>query len=147
AAVSAGSLRQRLEQHRANPACANCHARMDPIGFALENFDAVGRYRSHDGETPIDSAGELPDGTQIGGPADLKQVILSRRREFLRCVVEKLLVYSLGRGLEYFDRPVTESIINQAEAQEFRVSAVITAIVQSEAFRMRRGLPADSAEE
>ena len=70
AAVSAGSLRQRLEQHRANPACANCHARMDPIGFALENFDAVGRYRSHDGETPIDSAGELPDGTQIGGPAD-----------------------------------------------------------------------------
>lgn len=138
--VATGSLRERLEQHRENAACANCHARMDPIGFALENFDAVGRYRTHDGEFEIDAAGELPDGTIVGGPADLQRVILSRRREFVRCVVEKLLVYSLGRGLEYYDRPVTESIIRKAEQMDFRFSSVITAIVQSEAFGMRRGL-------
>ncbi len=142
--VATGSLRQRLEQHRENAACANCHARMDPLGFALENFDAVGRYRTKDGEFEIDPSGELPDGTTVGGPTELKQVILSRRREFLRCVVEKLLVYSLGRGLEYYDRPVTEAIIRKAEETNFRFSSVMTAIVQSEAFGMRRGLQSES---
>lgn len=135
-------LRKRLEVHRSNPACANCHAKMDPIGFALENFDAVGRYRVKDGNFDVDATGELPDGTVFSGPLELKAVILQRRQEFARCVTEKLLTYAIGRGLEYYDRPVVESILRKLETADYRMSAVIEGIVQSEAFRLRRGLDA-----
>ena len=140
--IAGASLRKRLEVHRSNPACANCHAKMDPIGFALENFDAVGRYRDKDGSFDVDATGELPDGTVFSGPAALKTVILQRRQEFARCVTEKLLTYAIGRGLEYYDRPVVESILRRLEADNYRVSALVEGIVQSEAFRLRRGLDA-----
>jgi hypothetical protein len=115
---------------------------MDPIGFALENFDAVGRYRVKDGNFDVDATGELPDGTVFSGPLELKAVILQRRQEFARCVTEKLLTYAIGRGLEYYDRPVVESILRKLETADYRMSAVIEGIVQSEAFRLRRGLDA-----
>ncbi len=143
--VAGASLRQRLEVHRSNPACANCHAKMDPIGFALENFDAIGRFRTRDGNFDIDAAGELPDGTRFSGAPDLKTVILGRKQEFARCVCEKLLIYALGRGLEYYDRPVVESILQASEQQDYRFSSIVTGIVQSEAFRLRRGIPAEPA--
>ncbi|MFN5196707.1 MAG: DUF1592 domain-containing protein [Planctomyces sp.] len=140
--IAGAPLRKRLEVHRSNPACANCHAKMDPIGFALENFDAVGRYRVKDGNFDVDATGELPDGTVFSGPLELKAVILQRRQEFARCVTEKLLTYAIGRGLEYYDRPVVESILRKLETADYRMSAVIEGIVQSEAFRLRRGLDA-----
>jgi hypothetical protein len=143
--VAGASLRQRLEVHRSNPACANCHAKMDPIGFALENFDAIGQFRTRDGNFDIDVAGELPDGTRFSGAPDLKNVILARKQEFARCVCEKLLIYALGRGLEYYDRPVVESILKASESQDYRFSAIVMSIVQSEAFRLRRGVPMDPA--
>jgi hypothetical protein len=136
--AASASLRQRMEIHRTNPACANCHAKMDPLGFALENYDAVGRWRTQDGSFPIDPAGELPDGTRFSGPAELRQAILSRRQELVRCVCEKLLIYAIGRGLEYYDRPVIEQILQKTAAQEDRFGALIEQIVLSDAFRLRR---------
>jgi hypothetical protein len=111
---------------------------MDPLGFALENYDAVGRFRTQDGSFPIDPAGELPDGTKFSGPAELRQAILSRREELARCLCEKLLTYAIGRGLEYYDRPVIEKILRKTAAEENRVGTLIEQIVLSEAFRLRR---------
>lgn len=134
------TLRERLEQHRADPACANCHAKMDPIGFALENFNAIGAFRWKDGELDIDTTAELPDGTVLQhGIVDLRQVILDRKQQFARCLTEKLLTYALGRGLEYYDRPTVERIVAQLEAQDYRSSVLITEIVKSDPFRLRRG--------
>jgi hypothetical protein len=134
-----GSLREMMEQHRANPACANCHASMDPIGFAFENFDAIGRYRYSDGEFPIDPAGELPGGVEFSGPKDLIQILKARREQFVRCLTEKLLTFSLGRGLEYYDRPAVNRILQTMKEQDDRFSVLVTAIVESEPFRYRRG--------
>jgi hypothetical protein len=100
-AVTGGSLRERLEIHRKNPTCANCHAKMDPIGFALENFNAIGAFRSKDGEFPIDASGEFADGTKFAGPAELKLIIKEKKTLFARCLTEKMLTYGLGVGLEY----------------------------------------------
>jgi hypothetical protein len=136
--AATASLRQRMEIHRTNPACANCHAKMDPLGFALENYDAVGRWRTQDGSFPVDPAGELPDGTKFSGPAELRLAILNRRRELVRCVCEKLLIYAVGRGLEYYDRPVVEKILQNTAAQDDRFTALVEQIVLSDAFRLRR---------
>jgi len=136
--AAAASLRQRMEIHRTNPACASCHAKMDPLGFALENYDAVGRWRTQDGSFPIDAAGELPDGTKFSGPAELRLAVLSRRKELVRCVSEKLLTYAIGRGLEYYDRPVIEKILVNTAANEDRFGVLIEQIVLSDAFRFRR---------
>ena len=134
------TLRERLEQHRADPACANCHAKMDPIGFALENFNAIGAFRWKDGELDIDTTAELPDGTVLQhGIVDLKRVILDRKQQFARCLTEKMLTYALGRGLEYYDRPTVERIVAQLETQDYRSSVLITEIVKSDPFRLRRG--------
>ena len=134
------TLRERLEQHRADPACANCHAKMDPIGFALENFNAIGAFRWKDGELDIDTTAELPDGTVLQhGIVDLRRVILDRKQQFARCLTEKMLTYALGRGLEYYDRPTVERIVAQLEAQDYRSSVLITEIVKSDPFRLRRG--------
>jgi hypothetical protein len=138
-----GSLRQRMEQHRAHPSCANCHARMDPLGFAFENFDAIGRFREKDGEFPIDPAGELPTGEKFSGPNELKEILKSRQNLFARCVTEKLLTYALGRGLEYYDRPAVDRITTALAKNNYRFSTLIVEIVNSDPFRMRRGKSAE----
>jgi len=140
AGKTAGSLRERLEEHRKNPACANCHAKMDPIGFALENFDAVGAFRTRDGEHEIDASGEFGDGTKVNGPKELRSLILNRKDDFTRCLVEKMLTYAVGRGIEYYDRPVVERIVGEMPESDYKFSALVTKIVKSEAFLQRRGL-------
>ena len=134
-----GSLRERMEQHRANPACAACHRSMDSMGFALENFDPLGRWRDKDGEHPIDPSGELPGGESFAGPAELKQVLLTKRDLFARCLTEKMLTYALGRGLEYYDRLAVNRIVKSVEKDEYRFAAMVEGIVTSEPFVNRRG--------
>ena len=133
------TLRERLEQHREDPACANCHAKMDPIGFALENYNAIGAFRTKEGELAIDTTAELPDGTAFDGIADLKQILKEKKQQFVRCLTEKMLTYALGRGLEYYDRPTVDLIVAQLEAEDYRSSVLITEIVKSDPFRLRRG--------
>jgi hypothetical protein len=133
------TMRAQMEQHRANAVCASCHSRMDPIGFSLENYDAIGRWRDKDAGSPIDATGKLPDGTEFAGPAGLKKLLLSAYRDdFITAVTERLLTYALGRGVEYYDKPVVRSITRQAARDDYRLSAVITAIVESTPFQMRR---------
>ena len=133
------SLRARLEAHRANPVCSNCHARMDPLGFALENFDAVGRWRAADAAgAPIDPSGVLPDGTAFAGFADLRDILRERREEFVTTVVEKLLTYALGRGVEHYDRPAIRAIVREAAPHDYRWSALILGVARSLPFQMRR---------
>jgi mono/diheme cytochrome c family protein len=132
------SLREQLEKHRANPACATCHGRMDPLGFGLENYNAIGQWRTMDGKFPIDATGKLPDGRTFEGPEGLKAVILSNRDAFVRALTEKLMTYALGRGLERFDKPVVESIVNRAMAANYRFSSIVVGIVSSMPFEMER---------
>ncbi len=133
------SMREAMEKHRSNAVCASCHARMDPIGFALENFDGVGKWRDTDGGSKIDSSGKLPGGVQFSGPAGLKKLLATNYRDqYESTVTEKLLTYALGRGLEYYDKPAERSIMRQAARDNYRMSALITAIVKSEPFQMRR---------
>jgi mono/diheme cytochrome c family protein len=135
---SAGNLREALEQHRANPACAVCHSRLDPLGFALENFDAVGEFRSEDDGGPVEASGALPDGTLVDGPLGLRDVLLARQDEFVEALAERLLTYALGRGLESYDRPAVREIRRQTESGNYRFSALVEAIVDSVPFRLRR---------
>ena len=133
------SLRARLEAHRANPVCSNCHARMDPLGFALENFDAVGKWRDTGvAGTPIDPSGTLPDGTAFDGFPGLRDILLERREEFVTTVAEKLLTYALGRGVEYYDRPAIRAIVREAAANDYRWSSLILGVARSLPFQMRR---------
>ncbi|MFM7098796.1 MAG: DUF1592 domain-containing protein [Gemmataceae bacterium] len=134
-----GSLRQRMEQHRQNPACANCHASMDPLGFAFENFDAIGAFREKDGDFAIDSSGVLPGGKMFKGPAELKTILLEKRDLFNRCIVEKMLTYALGRGLEYYDKSTVDRVVSALEKDGGRFSTLVTEIAKSEPFRLRRG--------
>ena len=131
------SMRQQLEQHRADPACASCHARMDAIGFSLENYDAIGRWRTMDGKFPIDPSGTL-NGVQLNGAADLKALLRSRQDEFVGCLTEKLLTYGLGRGLERADKPVVRSISRSLARDDYRFSSLVMGIVESLPFQMRR---------
>jgi hypothetical protein len=132
------SLRQRLERHRANPACASCHAVMDPIGFALENFDQIGTWRDVDGGTPVNASGTLVDGTPLNGPASLRQALLGRREAFVGATTEKLLTYALGRRVEYFDMPAVRAIVRDAGRSDYRFSALVVGIVRSLPFQMKR---------
>jgi hypothetical protein len=133
------TMREQMELHRSNAICASCHARMDPIGFALENFDGVGKWRDQDGGTAIDASGKLPGGVQFEGPAGLKKLLVANYGyQFETTVTEKLLTYALGRGLEYYDKPAVRSIIRQAASDNYRMSALVTAIVKSTPFQMRR---------
>ena len=138
-AITGTTLRERLEQHREDPACANCHAKMDPIGFALENYNAIGAFRKKEGELDIDTTAELPDGTAFNGIADLKQILKDRKQAFVRCLTEKMLTYALGRGLEYYDRPTVDRIVARLEVEGYRSSVLIAEIVKSDPFRLRRG--------
>jgi hypothetical protein len=134
------SVREQMEQHRKNPACAGCHARMDPLGFALENFDAIGRWRASDGagNGAIDATGVLPDGTKFQGPAELRKLLLSRGEEIVTTATEKLLTYALGRGVEYYDAPAVRTIVREAAPGDYRWSSLILGIVKSAPFQMRR---------
>jgi hypothetical protein len=130
------SVRERMEEHRKNPACAVCHVRMDPLGFALENFDAIGKWRSEVDGAAIDASASFPDGTKFEGAAGLRKVLLGRSDQFLRTVTEKLLIYALGRGLAYYDMPAVREIVRQADASDDRWSALLLGIVKSVPFQM-----------
>jgi hypothetical protein len=133
------TMREAMEQHRANPVCASCHSRMDPLGFALENYDGVGKWRDKDLGSVIDASGKLPDGSPFVGPAGLKKILTTNRRDdFVGTATQKLLIYALGRGLEYYDLPAARSISRQAAKDDYRMSALISAIVSSTPFQMRR---------
>ncbi len=133
------TVRQQLEQHRANPDCAGCHARMDPIGFGFENFNAIGRFRDKDGDLPIDAAGELPGGQKFNGPDELKIILKNKKELFSRNLTEKMLIYAAGRGLDFYDRRSVDGILAELQKNDNRFHSLITAIVQSDPFRMRRG--------
>ena len=133
------SVRERMEQHRANPACASCHMAMDPLGFALENFDGIGRWRTtSEANTPIDASGVLPDGTRFEGPVGLRELLVSRRQQFVTTVTKRLLTYALGRGVESHDAPAVRRIIQEAAPSDYRWSSIIMGIVRSVPFQMRR---------
>ena len=134
------SMREQMDLHRANPICASCHVRMDPIGFALENYDAIGRWRTKDAGLVIDASGKLPDGTKFTGPGELKKILLTGHQdEFVATVTEKLLTYALGRGLEHYDLPTVRSIMRETAKDNYRLPALISTIVKSTPFQMRRG--------
>jgi hypothetical protein len=134
------SVRERLEEHRKNPVCANCHRLFDPIGLALENFDATGGWRTLEGGTggaPIDASGELSDGTKVDGVVSLRRALLQQPDIFASTVVEKLMTYGIGRGLTAYDMPVVRGIVRQTAASNYRFSAIVQAIVKSPPFTMR----------
>ena len=134
-----GTLRERMEQHRANAACAGCHARMDPIGFAFENFNGIGKFRNMDGDATIDASGELPGGQKFKGPAELQKILKGKKELFSRCLTEKMLTYAVGRGLDFYDKPAIDGILAALSKNEYRFSTLITAIATSDPFRLRRG--------
>jgi hypothetical protein len=134
------TLRQQLERHRADPNCAACHARMDPIGFGLENFDPVGRWRTTSADKPIDSAGVLVTGEKFSGPAELKKVLLGKKDQFNRNLTGKLLAYAVGRGIEYYDQPTVQKITAELAKNDYRAGTLVVEIVKSYPFRYRRGV-------
>jgi mono/diheme cytochrome c family protein len=140
------SLRERMEQHRANPVCASCHARMDPLGFALENFDATGQWRERDGDTAIDSSASLPDGSKFQGATGLRQWVLRQPEQFVTALTEKLIIYSTGRGLEYYDAPAVRKIVREAASSDYKFQSLIIGVVKSTPFQMRKAsAPAEPA--
>jgi hypothetical protein len=131
------TMREAMTQHRADPVCAACHAKMDPIGFALEHFDAVGRWRDDDGGQPIDAASTLLDGTKIDGLDGVRSMLLSRPELFVGAFTEKLMMYALGRNVQYYDAPAIRSIVRGARGQNYAFSAIVEGIVESVPFTMR----------
>jgi mono/diheme cytochrome c family protein len=132
------SLRAQLEQHRANPNCSSCHARMDPLGFALENFDAIGAWRAKDGDLPIDASGTLPDGRSFKGLKDLRAILKADPRAFTECLTEKMLIYALGRGLERNDRQAVKAIAEKVAKNDYRFSSLVLEIARSAPFQMKK---------
>jgi hypothetical protein len=130
-------VRQRLLLHRANVACASCHKLIDPAGFALENFDAVGRWRTTEEGEPVDATGGLPDGSQFTGVSGLEEALLNRPEVFADTLTEKLLTFALGRGIEYYDGPAVRQVVRSARAADWRFSAFVVAVVKSTPFQMR----------
>ena len=143
---SSGTMRQIMEKHRANPMCASCHMRMDPLGFSLENYDAIGRWRTQDGTLPIDSSGVLPDGQKFQGASEMKKILSENRGAFAECLTEKMMTYALGRGVEGYDRAATKKIVAGMAADNYRFSNLISGIVDSVPFRMGRGDAAGGTE-
>lgn len=137
--VLSGTLRQRMEQHRENPTCASCHQKMDPLGFGFENFDAIGAWRTKDGNFDIDPAGVLPSGESFKTPRELRDILKNSKDEFARCLTEKLLTYSLGRGLEYYDKCAVDSLVGVMAKDNYRIATLIHEIVNSDPFQKRRG--------
>jgi hypothetical protein len=133
------SMRERMVQHRANAVCASCHSRMDPLGLALEHFDAIGRWRDRsESNEPIDASGALPDGTKFDGPQELRRVLLKHPERFVTTLTERLLTYALGRGVEYYDAPTIRAITREAAGSNYRLSTLVLGIIKSVPFQMRR---------
>jgi hypothetical protein len=131
------TLRAQMELHTSRPFCAGCHKIMDPVGFALENFDAIGRWRDEENGQPIDASSRLVDGTAVDGAADLREALLGYSESFAHTVTEKLMTYALGRGLDYYDMPAVRAIVRGAAENDYRFSSIVMGIVKSDAFRMR----------
>jgi hypothetical protein len=131
------TIRQRLEQHRSDPSCNSCHGVIDPYGFALENFDEIGKWRDRIGDAPVDSTSVLLDGTAMNGPQDMREVLLERQQNFVMTASEKLMTYALGRKVEYYDMPALREIVRNAADEDYTMSALVNGIVASPAFRMR----------
>jgi hypothetical protein len=140
------SMRKRMEEHRNNPACASCHRMMDPIGFSLENFDAVGRWRTEQFGEKLDVSGELVDGSKFEGPAGLRQSLLKYSPQFVRTMTEKLMTYALGRGVQHFDMPVVRQIVRDAARNNYKFSSLIVGVVKSNPFQMSQKMPSTTAE-
>ena len=138
--TSTQSMRSRMEQHRANPACASCHMIMDPIGFGLENFDGIGMWRSREGEEPVNATGTFVDGTRFEGPSQLRAVLMKYSDQFVRTLTEKLLIFAVGRSVDYNDMPALRSIVREAEAEDYRFSAIVLGIINSDLFRLNTKL-------
>jgi hypothetical protein len=139
---SLGTLRQQMEQHRANPNCAVCHTKMDALGFGLENFDGIGRWRSVDGRDPIDPSGILPSGREFQGAVDLVNILAEdKKSEFTRCMTRKLLTYALGRGLGVADRCTVNTIVDRVAGDEYRFRTLVKAIVTSPPFTIQQAEP------
>jgi hypothetical protein len=136
------SVRERLEAHRKNPGCAICHVRMDPLGFSLENFDALGRWRTVSDGAPVDATASLPDGSRFDGVAGLRQLLISHREDFVRTFTDRLLSYALGRGTGTGDAPAVRQIVRDTAARDYRWSAIVAAIVRSTPFDMSTSAPA-----
>lgn len=134
-----GTLRQQMEQHRANPSCAICHNKLDPLGFGLENFDGIGGWRTQDNKQNIDSSGELPGGLKFSGPAELRKVLLGKSEQFRACFAEKLMTFGLGRGLEYYDKCALDDVVKACKTDGDRFSAMVLAVVKSDPFQKRKG--------
>jgi hypothetical protein len=139
------SMRELMEAHRQNPACAGCHKIMDPLGFSLENFDATGQWRTKEKAGPIDASGQLADGTKVSGPVDLRRALMRHPEQFVDTFTEKLLTYALGRGLEYYDMPVVRKIARDAAPHNYRFSSIVLGIVESAPFEMKKAPEAESA--
>jgi hypothetical protein len=139
------TMREMMAKHRSNPTCASCHAVMDPLGLALENFDATGRWRDRDrfAGVAIDSSGRLPDGTAVNSPDDVRNALLRRPEQFVQTFTEGLLTYATGRKLEPWDMPTVRRVVRGAASGDYRFSAIVQAVVRSEQFRMRRMPPRD----
>jgi hypothetical protein len=135
----AQSLRQQMEQHRSDPVCASCHSKMDVLGFGLENYDATGKWRTQDGKFPVDPSGAFPNGKTFSTPAEMKGLLKGNMPEFTRCLAEKLLTYSLGRGVEAYDRLSVQDLVRQTAAQDYKLQSLILGIVHSAPFQQRRG--------
>jgi hypothetical protein len=133
------TMRERMELHRSEPSCNSCHGILDPLGFALENFDAVGKWRTKDREAlePIDSRGELPDGTPLNGPEDLRKQLTASPQQFVQALTEKLMTYGIGRGIEYHDMPTVRAIVREAAKDNYRFAAIVAGVVKSEPFSMK----------
>ena len=131
------SLRERMERHRANPVCAGCHKVMDPIGFALENFDGIGRWRNTEDGAPIDTSGTLFNGADVDGVVGLRQNLVAQPEIFVGVMTEKMLTYALGRGLEYYDMPAVRKIVRDAKSRDFRFSSIVLGIARSTPFQMK----------
>jgi len=138
------SLRQRMEKHRQQPTCAACHKIMDPIGFSLENFDLIGRWRTTEGGTPIDATSQLVDGTPLDGPASLRRALLARPEVIVRTMTGKLMTYATGRALQYYDMPAVRAIVNDASKNNYKFSSIVLGIVKSDPFQKR--MKSDAAE-
>ena len=142
--VITASVRQRLEAHRKNPSCASCHNVFDPVGFALENFNAIGAWRERDGDSKIDASGILMDGTRIAGPESLNAALMSHSDLFVTNLVQKMMVYALGRAIDYRDMPAVRTILRQAQRENLRFSALVLGIAQSAPFRQQTRVPQGS---
>src|SRR5262249_2396224 len=139
------SLRQQLQTHRENPSCASCHAQMDPLGFGMDNFDAIGLWRTKDGQFAIDPSGELPDGRTFKGGEELKAILLLQKQAFGECLADKMLTYALGRGLTRADRPTVKAIAEDLARNEYHFSSLVLGIVKSPPFQMRGAVSSNAA--